>query len=183
MKRNVAQLNSLGRSGGFALTELFIALGVIAMILASVAGVASILQASSGASDHARQIETISQNLSSIYTRAPNFSGLSQSVARDLQVFPGTMDDGSAVFNRWNGSVVVSATADLRGNSNRAFTVTTEAIPEEVCSDLASNTAGARRVQVGSTTVYEAGTTDLDVARIATSCLGGANVTYLYEKQ
>ena len=173
MKNTMKHRTVIGRSGGFALTELLIALGVVAGILA----------ASAGASDHARRIETSAQNISSIYTRASNFSGLTQTVARDLQVFPGAMDDGSAVYNTWNGSVTVAAATDLSGNANRAFTITTEDIPEDVCSDLASNTAGARRVQVGGTTVYEAGTTDLNVAAISTGCSGGADVTYLYEKK
>jgi type II secretory pathway pseudopilin PulG len=170
-------------NGGFALTELLIALGVVAGILAAIAGVAATLQSSAGASDHVRQIETIAQNLGSIYTRSSNFSGLTQTVARDLQVFPGQMDDGTAVYNTWNGAVTVAAATDLSGNANRAFTITTEDIPEDVCSDLASNTAGARQVQVGGTSVYEVNNRDLDVAAIATGCSGGADVTYLYEKK
>lgn len=183
MNNTMKHRAAINRTGGFALTELLIALGVVAGILAAIAGVASMLQSSAGASDHARQIETIAQNISTIYTRASNFNGLTQSVARDLKVFPGSMDDGSAVYNTWNGAVTVSSATDLSGNSNRAFTVVTEDIPEEVCADLASNTAGARQVRVGSSTVYEAGTTDLNVAAIATGCRGGADVTYLYEKK
>ena len=177
-------MQNMKRSAGFTLTEFLITAAIVGGILAIVVPLGLGALEGQNASNENRRVESISESIYKIYQRANNFSGLNQAVARDLAVFPEGMDDGAAVFNVWNENVTVSAAADLAGNANRAFTITEENVPADGCSDFASNTAGADRVQVNGNTVYEVNVQDVDVAAISGECAGApVDVVFLYEKR
>lgn len=177
-------IQAMKRSAGFTLTEFLITAAIVGGILAIVVPLGISAMQSQNATNESRRVESISEAIYKIYQRANNFNGLTLAVARDLDVFPEGMDDGASVFNVWNENVSVAAASDLAGNANRAFQITESNVPTNACSDFASNNAGADRVQVNGTTVYQTNTTPLDVAAISNQCSGGpANVVFLYEKR
>jgi len=177
-------MRSMKRNAGFTLTEFLITAAIVGGILAIVVPIGISALEGQNATNETRRVESISEAIYKVYQRANNFNGLNQNVARDLGVFPEGMDDGAAVFNVWNENVAVASAADLAGNANRAFTITEQNVPVDACGDFASNNAGADRVQVNGTTVYEVNATPLDVATISNQCAGGpADVTFLFEKR
>lgn len=177
-------IQTMKKNAGFTLTEFLITAAIVGGILAIVVPLGLNALESQNATNENRRVSTISENIYGIYQRAINFNGLTTAVGRDLEVFPEGMDDGAGVFNVWNEPVTVASIADLAGNADRAFVITETNVPGDGCSDFASNTAGADRVQINGSTVYQRDVTPLDVAGVATQCSAGfADVAYLYEKR
>jgi len=177
-------MRTMKKISGFTLTEFLITAAIVGGILAIVVPLGLSALESQNSTNENRRVSTISENIYGIYQRANNFNGLTTAVARDLSVFPEGMDDGAGVFNVWNEPVTVGSVSDLAGNADRAFEVTESNVPGDGCSDFASNTAGADRVQINGSTVYQRDVTPLDVATVATECSGGpAQVVFLFEKR
>jgi len=187
---NAVNMNkSITSQGGFSLLELMIVVSVIGMLAAGAYALAPGLMSSVGSTNEIKKVEAISQRILSVYDKASNFSGLDDAVAMNLSVFPEDMVDGSNVYNRWNGEVTIAVANDLQGNANRAFTVTSDEVPVDACSEMATGQAGAARVQVGAagstggTTTYLKDT-GVNMSSVSTACASGpVSITYLYEKR
>lgn len=175
-------LKSTRKAGGFVLTELLIGLAIIAAVLGTIAATAAYLNSSNSAQDQARLVESIGQDLRMKYQRANNFSGLTNTVAINLGVFPDQMVNGTTVLNTWNGTVTIAPAADLNGVANRAFLVSWPNVPEDECVNLSTTAIAANRIRVGTTVIQQDGQA-INVAAAGTACSGTTNtVDFLFHK-
>lgn len=176
------RLKANQRATGFALTELLIALAIVAAAITTIAMIATGALSSSKASDQARIIDSIGQDLQTKYQRANNFAGLTTASAIALGIFPEQMVNGTTVLNTWNGTVTTAPAADINGVANRAALVTWTNVPADECSSLSTASTKANRVRVGTTVVQQDGTA-VNIAGAGTACSGNTNtVDFLYHK-
>ena len=168
---------------GIGLIELLIAVGIIGGILLVVLQMGGNMRQDSTVRNENSLLNTIAENVRTLYGSSSNYSGLTQTVARNARIFPGSMDDGTAVFNTWNGSVDVAAATDTNGNNNRAFTVTWGDVPESACSKMATASTTAARVTIGGTVVTD-GVGQVNPGQAASACAGNAtsDIVYLFER-
>ena len=115
-----------------------------------------------------------------------NYVRLDNAVAVNAELFPKTMNDGSAsIVNQWEGAVTIDGTdaagAAPAGTIARYMTIVYPDVPKEVCTRLGASAAqNFGRVLVGTDVIvdtYDAdGTNDVaDEAALTTSCVDGGN--------
>lgn len=183
------------KDGGFVLTEFLLAIGIIALILGTIAAIAIGVQASSAASNEARTIETIAAKIKKVYQRQTTFENLSAAVAiqagaipLEMQTTPGTPAAG--ITHQWQSTVVFN---DESGNSGpvvrnlaREFEMVYNNVPSDACTELATASInGVIGVDVDGTVVYnEADNAQYDAAGAAAACGDGDDnvVTFVFGK-
>jgi type II secretory pathway pseudopilin PulG len=182
-----AQPRRLGRlprqEKGIGLIELLIAVGIIGGILLVVLQMGTNMRTDSTVRNEAALLNTIAENIRGLYSGNTNYSGFTHTVARNARVFPGQMDDGSTVYNAWDGEVTTAVSNDLSGNADRAFTIAWTDIPEAACTKMATSNTTAAQVTVGSTVVTDAEGV-VQPADAATACVGNTatDITWLFER-
>lgn len=180
MKQNMKTLKGR-KDGGFVLTEFLLAIGIIALILGTIAAIAIGVQASSAASNESRTIETIGAKIKKVYQRQTNFTGLTDVVAinagaipLEMQTTPGTPGDG--ITHQWQDTVTFNATSGNSGpevrDASREFEMIYTNVPTDSCTELATATInGVIGVDVDGTVVYnEANNAQYDAAGAAAAC-------------
>ncbi len=180
-----------GRNGGFALTELLLTIGIIALVLGAVAAIAISTSAGQTAQSEARIIDSAASKIRSVYSSRADFSNLDLAASINMEAWPTNMVSGTDVFNAWGGAVDVTAPAGSTysgQNVNRLFEIETINVSEDACTDLATAQTTALAVLVGTTTVYERNSATLDPidsTEVATQCAGAggaAVVTFVFGK-
>lgn len=177
----------IGQSG-FALTELLLTIGIIALVLGAIAAVAITTGASQSAQNEARIIDSAANKIRSIYASTADYSSLDTGVAEGFELFPESM--GSApTINTWGGTVTVvtppNNTATPNGVAARQFEINWPNVAKESCSGLASAQTSAIGIDVDGTQVYSRGDTALDPidpALVSGNCAEGVTVTFVYGK-
>lgn len=200
--KGMSAARGLRKAGGFALTELLLTIGIIALVLGAVAAIAISTSAGQTAQSEARLIDSAASKIRSVYSSRPDFAGLDTDASVKFEAWPTSMvvDNGGGtgfdVFNAWGGSVQVQdpvATAYSGQVASRLFRISTSNVSEAACSELATAQTAALAVEVGGdattagTTVYERGesTTPLDpidVSLVAANCTEGTTVHFIYGK-
>lgn len=176
------------KNGGFALTELLLAIGIIALILGAVAAIAISTSAGQTAQSEARLIDSAANKMRSIYSSRADFSGLDTGASIDIQAWPTNMVDGATVYNAWGGTVTVTAPAPTAYSgqvASRLFQIDSDNVSQDACADFATANTAALAVEVAGTAVYERGNAALDpvdAAAVATNCGDGVTVSFIYGK-
>lgn len=118
----------------YSLLELLLVLGIIAALVVASFLVYPKVQASQRAQAEANNIATIQAGVKALYTSASSFTGLTNTIAVQANIFPDNMLSGSGTaakpINVFKGSVVVAAASTgpsaVAGSS---FTITYPNVP------------------------------------------------------
>lgn len=179
-------LHSARRNGGFALTELLLTIGIIALVLGAIAAIAINTSAGQTAQSQARIIDSAANKMRSIYSSRADFSGLNTQASIDVEAWPSNMVDGANIYNSWGGDVaVIEGTAVRSGQTaSRLFEVSTDNVSQKACAELATANTTALAVDVAGTNVYERGTgpDPIDAAGVAGACTDGVEITFVFGK-
>lgn len=174
--------------GGFALTELLLTIGIIALVLGAIAAVAITTGASQAAQNEARLIDTAANKIRSIYASTASYAGLTTGVAEGFELFPESMG-AAPTINTWGGTVTIvtppANVATPAGVGARQFEINWPNVAEESCSDLATAQTSAVGVDVDGVQVYSrgvAGLDPIDPALVSANCAEGVTVTFVYGK-
>jgi type II secretory pathway pseudopilin PulG len=188
LNRSIPKVGQMNRHGGFALTELLFAIGIVALILGAVAAIAITTSGSQTAQSEARIIDSAANKIRTIYNSRADFNGLDNAASISIQAWPSNMVSGTAgIFNSWGGDVdVVEGTGTYAGqDAARLFEISSGNVSENSCADMATASTSAIGVQVGGTDVYTRGSATLDpvdATGAATACSEGETITFIYGK-
>lgn len=179
-----------GRNGGFALTELLLTIGIIALVLGAVAAIAISTSAGQTAQSEARLIDSAANKIRSVYGSRPDFADLDLGASISFEAWPTNMVNaaGTDVYNAWGGDVdVIEATATEQGglaqDASRLFAIKTGNVSQDACSELATAQTTALRVSVAGTAVYERGVIDpINLGDVATNCAEGVEIVFTFGK-
>lgn len=181
--RNLANKSS---QQGYTLIETLLVIGILALVIGSVVGLALSTSASQTARSEAQIIDSGANKLKTIYSSRADFSGLDTSVAQQLEVWPDSM--GDPAINQFGGAVEVqSPPVSAKGTNaatagDRQFQIDWEGVSGDACAELASAQTSAIGVEVAGNTVFNRGVSQLDVATISTQCDDGVTVSFIYGK-
>lgn len=145
--------NILKNQEGWAIMETMIAI-VIGLMM--VAGASVLIRGafSNWKLNTAEQNITLLRNgVQQLYSGQPDYTGLSNTIGKNADLFASTMLKGGNVKNTWNGDVTIGADS---ANST-LFTITSASVPKEACIKL-STFGSWSSVKVGSTTVTNVST-------------------------
>ncbi len=176
------------KNGGFALTELLLAIGIIALILGAVAAIAISTSASQTAQSEARLLDSAAGKIRSIYSSRADFAGLNTQASIDVEAWPTNMVDAGSVYNAWGGGVTVTAPAPNAYSgqvASRLFQIDSKNVSQDACASFATANTSALAVEVAGTPVYERGNAALDPvdsAAVAANCADGVTVSFIYGK-
>lgn len=188
IQQRATSLRGLRRGGGFALTELLLTIGIIALVLGAVAAIAISTSAGQTAQSEARIIDSAANKIRSVYSSRADFDGVSTTNSISMQAWPSNMVTGAAnIYNAWGGAVNVEESTTSRSNqlAARLFEISTNNVSENACAELATAQTSALAVLVGTTLVYERGSSTLDpinAALVTSTCAEGAEVTFVFGK-
>ncbi|MCL6393226.1 prepilin-type N-terminal cleavage/methylation domain-containing protein [Pectobacterium atrosepticum] len=102
---------------GFSLLELLLVLGVIAGLIVSAFIVYPKVQAAQRVEAEVKNIGAIQAGVKALYTAAPNYSGLNNTVALNANIFPDSMLSGEGnerkVVNSFKGDVDLIAPGNI----------------------------------------------------------------------
>lgn len=180
MKQTVLIKNNRSKKG-FSLLELLLVLGIIAALVVAAFIVYPKVQASQRAQAEANNIATIQAGVKALYTSASSFTGLTNTVAVQANIFPDNMLSGSGTaakpINVFKGSVAVAAASTgpsaVAGSS---FTITYSNVPAAECTKIITAAAGNfYTAGVGTVSNVKSAGGVLDVALTASKCQSGGN--------
>ena len=165
---------------GVTLLEMLVVIGVISVLITIATYGYSTYIAAKGAQE-ARIIDTAAQCIRTLYANNSSFTGVTGTVSANNNCFPRTNVTGggtstAAVTNNYGGGISVEA-APTNGVT---FTITSAALPADVCRALATSLVGASVIGVdsdGTGTLTEAkADTDAAVnkATVGTGCGSGS---------
>lgn len=176
-----------GRNGGFALTELLLTIGIIALVLSAVAAIAISTSAGQTAQSEARIIDAAASKIRSIYSSRADFDGLDNAASIAIEAWPTNMVDGTKIYNAWGGATNIIA--DPAPNSysgqaaSRLFQIDVENVSQDACADLATAQTSALAILVDGTVAYERGNIDpIDNTVVTTNCSDGVTVSFVFGK-
>lgn len=183
------QARSLHQSG-FALTELLLTIGIIALVLSAIAAIAITTSAGQTAQSEARIIDSAANKIRSIYSSRPDFAGLDLTATTNIEAWPTNMVAApDEVYNAWGGPVTIQAATaptSYSGQSDtRLFQIDTANVGQDACSELATANTSALGVEVGGEKVYERGSQNfdpVDAGLVAVECGEGVTVSFIYGK-
>jgi len=173
---------------GYALTELLLVLGIIALVLGAIAAIAVTTSAGQTAQNESRLIDSAANKIRTIYSSQPDFAGLDNTVSTQIEAWPTSMVSGpAAIFNSWGGAInVVSPATAVSGQvASRLFSIDSENVSQDSCADLATASTTALGISVAGTPVYERGVPALDpvdTAGAAAVCVEGVTIMFTYGK-
>ncbi|KGA42818.1 prepilin-type N-terminal cleavage/methylation domain-containing protein [Pectobacterium versatile] len=102
---------------GFSLLELMLVLGVITGLIVSAFMIYPKAQAAQRAEIEVKNITAIQAGVKALYTSAPNYSGLNNTVALNANVFPDSMLSGEGnerkIVNSFKGDVDLIASGNI----------------------------------------------------------------------
>lgn len=199
------------KSKGFTLVEVGIVVAIGLLLLAGLAG-ANRIVAGTKANDEIGELKVAATNLQKSFSAANNFTGLTETVARNLKVFSDSMNstaNATDLISRWNtdmGLVALAATA----TQPPVAVIQVASVPSYECTSIIPQVAGefyAVQVTAGAaavtapvaagaipvansatfvkTTTAAGGPLPLDVAALAAACnnaAGSANINYYLAK-
>ena len=104
MTKNEMNIQKVSQKG-FTLVETLLVIGIVALVISAVVGIATSTSASQTAQSEARLIESAASKIKNIYSSRADFAGLTTNVANDLEVFPNNL--GDPAVNSFGGAVSV----------------------------------------------------------------------------
>jgi type II secretory pathway pseudopilin PulG len=171
------------QQGGFALMEIMLVIGVIAIGTAGVVATYRVVDNNRKVSQEVEHARIIADNIVTHSMTAGDFSTINQVNALRDGLFPNDMlnADGDPK-TKWNGDVLLTS-ADIGGKRNWGAVLTFEGVPASACSKLVTQAApGFYGVSVNDEPVrtnYGA----VDVSALAELCSqDGARVQFTYAK-
>lgn len=122
-----------------------------------------------------QNITMISTGVKTLYSSRANFTGLSNTVVKNANIFPGSMVDTSSgsVTHSFQGAVTLDA-VDFNATKD-GFTITYDAVPKSDCVNLISAIgANFRKVGIGSTpdSIKKKEETTIDPAAVTNTATG-----------
>ena len=150
------------------------AIGVMILVLIGIGGsivTVNSMMRSSRLADAQQEIAIIITKTKQAFSGSSNYTGLTNSVAQSLDVFPD--DIANNPVNPWGGAYTVAALA----SDNSKFTLTVEKVPPKQCPHLAVFRQGSwDSIKVGSTTIDQSSAT---VVTAVTACgTSPSTITY-----
>lgn len=104
------------------------------------------------AKEEAENWITIAANAQEKYSTEPDYTGVTETIAKGLDIFPKSMLVGTAVQNKVKGAITCAA-VDLTGTKD-GWECTSANYPKAVCNAVVQKLdATMRRITVGSTVV------------------------------
>ena len=180
MKKTVLIKNKKSKKG-FSLLELLLVLGIIAALVVAAFIVYPKVQASQRAQAESNNIATIQAGVKALFTSASSFTGLTNSVAVQAEIFSDKMISGSGsadkTINAFKGNVTLAADkTGPSGADGSSFTITYENVPASECTKIITAAAGNfYTAGVGTAGNVKAACGVLNVASTATECDKGGN--------
>ncbi|EDG0478613.1 prepilin-type N-terminal cleavage/methylation domain-containing protein [Salmonella enterica] len=185
MKKTVLIKNKKSKKG-FSLLELLLVLGIIAALVVAAFIVYPKVQASQRAQAESNNIATIQAGVKALYTSASSFTGLTNSVAVQAQIFPDNMLSGTGSdakpINAFKGNVTLAAASTgPSGTDGSSFTITYENVPAAECTKIITAAAGNfYTAGVGTAGNVKAAGETLDVAATASACSDANSNTLIF---
>lgn len=178
-----------GRNGGFALTELLLTIGIIALVLGAVAAIAISTSAGQTAQSEARIIDSAASKIRNVYSSRADFAGLDLAGTIAIEAWPTNMVNGTEVYNAWGGLTTIQAAPAPTSYSGQAesrlFQIDVANVSQDACADLATAQTTALAVEVAGTPAYERGSATrdpIDNTVVTTNCGDGVTVSFIFGK-
>lgn len=175
------QYKSLSMQRGFGIMDAVIWLFIFAAILAAILGIRNIAWPKAQGWLEASAISTSMQQINSVYTGAPSFSGLSNAAVASSIFFNAKYLPGANVINNRFGGTVTIATAQVTSpNDSQTYTETN--VPSAACVGMANQMEDdVDMITVAGTVVKNLGGA-INPATLITNCnLGGGPVTVIFQ--
>lgn len=178
-----AKTNSAAQ-GGFALVELMLVIGVIAIGTAGVVATYRVVDNNRKINDEVEHAQVIAQNVVAHGVTSGNFSAITQENAIRDRLFPRDMLDADGTpRNKWGGEVLL-ASETIAGRDNWGAALTFEGVPASACSKLVNQAAsGFYGVRVNEN-VLRSNYSAINAAALAEECASGdaSTVQFIYAK-
>lgn len=163
---------------GFTLIEILLVVGFIAIAGVVVYSTFNKVQTGNLANTEARNIQTLRAGIKGLYGAKQDFTGLTNTVARQAKLVPENMVGSGAadIVSGFGTPVTVTSFAAGFGTNpiaNNAFTISYTGVPSSACSKLVSAIAPSfNRVTIGTTVVRDTVATGeaFDIAGAAAAC-------------
>lgn len=171
------------RQSGYALTELLFTMGIIALVLGTIASIAVNQSASATAKNQARTIEQAIQDLRLIFLRQNSFAGLDMDTSIDLDIWPEEKivngGAGRDVLNEWGSPLDLTIAAGIDPGQT-VLRVNVDNVPQNACAELAAYNFSNSRMTVDGDVVYNitgvgAAVDPFDAATAADKCSDASN--------
>lgn len=163
----------MNKQRGVTLLELAFVLVVVAIIMVPVYNKFTENRDKAATKDEVDNWLTIAGNAQDKYVNSTDYTGTSETVMKNNNIFPDSMLVGTIVQNKAKGTVTCGP-VNLTG-TNDGLECTSTNYPKSWCTSLVQKVDKVmRRIQVGSVSV-KALDGALDMAAVGTSCTSGAN--------
>jgi Tfp pilus assembly major pilin PilA len=181
-KQQRRHYKSLTLQRGFGIMDAVIWLFIFAAILAAILGIRNIAWPKAQGWLEASAISTTMQQINSVYTGAPSFSGLANaSVASPIffnaKYLPG--GNGAVINNRFGGTVTIGTAQVTAANDSQTYTETD--VPSAACVGMANQMVDdVDVITVNNVVVKPVGGVMLPAA-LVTNCNAATSVTLIFQ--
>lgn len=169
------------RQKGMTLVETMIAIAIGLIIVAvGIKGVSGAMS-DSRSTDEVGDLPKIFTNMQKVYGQRASFSGATQAIFVNANVFPTSMTTSGStnVTNRWGGAVTVAVTA-IAGGTNNALTYETTGVPSSECNNVIPQLDNVVRIVTVNGTSVKADKNPTDLAALTTACSASASNDVIY---
>ena len=133
----------LSQKGGFM---EFGAMGTMIFYLLMIGAMGYIifaLMSGSKLSEAEQSLTTLRLNVKHLYSSAPDYSDLSNTVIQNNGIVPQPINKSNGIMNGWNGAITVTT-----GTDPNTFHIQYANVPREACAKLASSQTSSDRKSV-----------------------------------
>lgn len=168
--------------GGFALVELMLVIGVVAIGTAGVVATYRVVDNNRKVNAEVENAQNIAQNIVTHSMAAGDFRTINQTTALNENLFPRDMLNGDGdPRSKWGGNVLLSSES-INGIDDWGAVLTFEGVPSSACTKLVSQASpgfyGVRVNDQQLRTNYGA----IQPAELANACTDGGRVQFVYAK-
>lgn len=166
------QINMKKQAGLTMIEALFVLLLALGAIIYAVSKYNESAAADSSNKEGSNLISVIGK-IKNKYTTAPDFSGVSIAVLRDLEIFPDEMVSGTTVHSLMGGTL--TAAASNATGTNDAVTLTIPGYSKKACASITERLENSVYTMSVNGTPVKAANTPMSRNDVAANCAAGNN--------